>query len=372
MAHEEKTHDKRFHILYYLDITFVVIFLSELILKMITFGFLPKASSKSRNWNKLIGDIYKRNWRQRCLNVWQLMCTYDPLTANAYLYKSDLGVYEITKSHDGLVIVHCVIPSVGLEIRILFKSNEWRCVYICRQNQEQEHGSEYPSMQYYDDKSETRASLSFLSDSSSKVEKKSRVSFSLADISVPVNRQINKRSQNADIQIRRWEKWNVAELSLHNNQEFMESRAFFDIDESVKQMLVSVSMNQKNTNAFCANGWNILDLIAVSFSVIALAFELELWSTLRALRLFRVVIRQRHMRSIFTSLGKGFPWIFSILLFSAFIYFILSVIGLNLFYDGFNMYVNSIAHVYDSLFVLQGAVVMIYWRALLRLKINAH
>ena len=118
-----------------------------------------------------------------------------------------------------------------------------------------------------------------------------------------------------------WEKWeNLSE----------------EIPESIQAMMTSVGLNLNNTNSFCSDGWNILDGIVVCFSLISLFFRLNVWRTLRALRLFRVVIRSSKMRNILLSVKKGMPFILSAFFFAALIYFILAVVGLNLFFADYN------------------------------------
>ena len=74
-------------------------------------------------------------------------------------------------------------------------------------------------------------------------------------------------------------------------------------------------------------------------------------STFRALRVFRVIIRHAPMRLILTSSGKGMPSIISVIVFSTIIFFILAVIGLNLFYGKLDLYVLCIICCLYEMFV---------------------
>ena len=134
--------------------------------------------------------------------------------------------------------------------------------------------------------------------------------------------------------VRKWERWSLKKGILSSFD--ADNKASFRIDESVSQLLQSVSLDYRNTNAFTMDSWNILDGIVVFFSLLSLIANLKFWSTLRALRVFRVIIRQNKMRQIFTAIRKCLPSLISLLIFMILLYFILSVIGLNLFFSTFD------------------------------------
>ncbi|ETO20893.1 hypothetical protein RFI_16316, partial [Reticulomyxa filosa] len=127
------THSLSYKILHWFDIGFVLIFTIEISMKMFVFGLFSKPFHDSRSWNKIVDPAYKQSWRARCLAVWQYMCENDKDNLNASLYTNDLGIFEVTKARDGLVVVHCVIPSTGLELRILFDEADWKYIFLCRQ-----------------------------------------------------------------------------------------------------------------------------------------------------------------------------------------------------------------------------------------------
>ena len=351
--------------LYIIDLLFVIIFSIEIIFNIITFGLLSKSSSLTRNWSKLVDDIHKQNWRIRCLQVWKLMCKYDDYyNVNANIYSDDLGIYEIIKSHNGLVIVWCVIPSSGLEIRILFQEDKWRTIYCCKQYYQSQIITQQIKIKDNNNNNNnniTREESASLSRSMStrteeqKYDDNDNDNDNDSDFdgeSVPITRagygyNIGKKKYKfnnkknlfrkgilSNDDIRKWEKWSLKKGILDSLDQ--DNKASFMLDESVEQLLLSVSLNYKNTNSFVSDSWNILDAIVVFFSLLSLMFNLKFWSTLRALRLFRVIIRQNKMRQIFTAIRKCLPSLLSLLSFMILLYFILSIIGLNLFYSTFD------------------------------------
>ena len=154
MDYVRSTNFDQFNVLLAFDIVFVVIFVSEMTMRIVAFGFLVGqqslcsicSSENKRSWNKLIDKSHKQNWRTRCLNVWKILCGNDARNFNAKIYTGDIGVFEIAKSHDGFVIVWLIIPSCAVEVRILFEDNQWISVYFCRQ-----HGTDNDRNEQNDD-----------------------------------------------------------------------------------------------------------------------------------------------------------------------------------------------------------------------------
>ena len=97
------------------------------------FLFIATPQRGGRQWDRVIDIGHRQNWRARCVHVWNIMCEYDSYAVNANQYNDDLGIYDLCKSDDGWTIVHCVISSSGLEIRILLYFSDFRNIYICRQ-----------------------------------------------------------------------------------------------------------------------------------------------------------------------------------------------------------------------------------------------
>ena len=102
------------------------------------YGFLTKNLNPSRSWDSVKfnedGDIIKDNWEERSKLVWNYMLSQDYNNLYGFIYKKDLSVYKIVKSNDGLTIIHCIIPSCALELRICFSKNKWQFLYLCKQH----------------------------------------------------------------------------------------------------------------------------------------------------------------------------------------------------------------------------------------------
>ena len=258
----------------------------------------------------------------------------------------DLGVYEIIKSHHGLVIVWCIIPSSGLEIRILFTIDhgghhyQWQHIYCCRQHQHQ-----YLQHTHSRDRSLSlsTASISSISMNDGGFDRGTFDESDDAVNAVPITRagygynigaksfrfknkrEIFKKGLHSEV-VRKWEPWTLRIFDRERTP----------LDESVQQLMVSVALNYENTNSFLSDNWNILDAVVVAVSVVSLTFNLRFWSTLRALRLFRVVIRRPKTRQILSAIKKCIPSLLYTFLMVALLLFIVAVIGLNLFGPAFN------------------------------------
>eukprot|EP01083_Nonionella_stella_P169745 576267_1 len=328
-----------YNTLYAINITFIIVFCIEIILHIITFGFMSSASSLTRNWSRLPDEKHKQQWRMRCVAVWKLMRRYDAdYNVNSNVYHDDLGIYDIIKSHHGLVIVWCVIPSCGLEIRILFYENKWRTIYCCKQYHHMlKTTAQTPHSR---DESESDTSYTVTDDDDDDDDGDAKHHIPITRTGYGPHKKRNKRRKhkyNHDPKkevIRKWEKWALRKGALSSIDR--KDRAKFAMDESVDQLLISVSLNYKNTNAFVCDNWNILDAIVVFCSILSLMLHLKFWSTLRALRLFRVVLRNNKMRKIFSSIRRCLPALLLLLLFIMLVYLILSIIGLHLLYSVFD------------------------------------
>ena len=138
--------------------------------------------------------------------------------------------------------------------------------------------------------------------------------------SVPF-REIFKKGLHSEV-VRKWEQW-----IPHN--ELTQNRHRIPLDDALEQLLVSVALNYENTNSFLSDSWNILDAVVVMVSIFGISWRF--WSTLRALRLFRVVLRRSKIRQILVAIKKCIPSLLCFLLFIILLLFIFSIIGLNLF-----------------------------------------
>ena len=299
------------------------------------------------------------------------MCEYDSYAVNSNQYNDDLGIYDLTKSSDGWCIVHCVIPSSGLEIRILFWYADFRAIYLCRQyysksisspdddnnilklgtDREESYLIEETQM-YSSDSNALERYNAYAADTENEDNEDNEdnvnnmdlygtktVGFMLETDASAVDRPHYGSSQTTStkLSVRAWTKWEIPKIvkTAFMNQE-VRSKA---VDSGLKQMMMSVQLDMRNTNAFCTDSWNILDAIVVACSLGSLVVNGIFLSTFRALRIFRVIIRHAPMRSILSSLGKGMPSIMSAIAFSAIVFFILAVIGLNLFFGKLDTYV---------------------------------
>ena len=81
-----------------------------------------------------------------------------------------------------------------------------------------------------------------------------------------------KKGMNND-DVRKWERWSLKKGILSSFD--TDNKASFRIDESVSQLLQSVSLDYRNTNAFTMDSWNILDGIVVFFSLLSLIANLK-------------------------------------------------------------------------------------------------
>ncbi|ETO17773.1 hypothetical protein RFI_19540 [Reticulomyxa filosa] len=319
-------HSQNFKILHWFDVGFVVIFSVEILLKIAVFGFISRPLHDQRSWNKIVDP------------VWQYMCEHDRENLNASLYNNDLGIFEVTKARDGLVIVHCIVPSTGLELRVLFDEAEWKYIFICRQYGLSTKTSEESiriepsiskSKRNDDDDDDDIIPLVIPADVRDRKLTSEEEAREGAGKSTSVSGMLS---------VRKWVRWEPLDESKHTKSSrkyrtstgsvhFKEMR----LDNDIKQMMTSVSLTLDNANAFCEESWNILDASVVLLSIFALIFNWRHWSTLRALRVFRVVIRYNPMRIILTSLGRGLSSIVSGMLFGFLIMVCFAVIGLNFF-----------------------------------------
>ena len=212
-----------------------------------------RVSSSNRNWSKLMDPIHKQNWRARCLSVWNMM---DRKGFDHHEDGDDLGIYEIIKSHHGLVIVWCIIPSSGLEIRILFNGDQWQHIYRCQQHQHQylqhhahsQRGSisasthstmiSFTGSNGFESTEFGRASM----DDSDEVDVHKSVPITRADDGYNIGaksfryknkREIFKKGLHSEV-VRKWEAWNPRSVMIH-----FRDRDRILLDDSLEQLLVS-------------------------------------------------------------------------------------------------------------------------------------
>jgi len=109
-----------------------------------------------------------------------------------------------------------------------------------------------------------------------------------------------------------------------------------DVDDETKQIMESVNLDNKCTTAYWSDNWNKLDAMVVFFSVLSLFYtDIKFLRALRAIRPLRLAIRIPAIKVVVSTLVSAIkPAVFA-LIFCLFLFFILSILGVNLFVGKF-------------------------------------
>lgn len=105
-----------------------------------------------------------------------------------------------------------------------------------------------------------------------------------------------------------------------------------DQDQELLQIMRSVNLDNRCTTAYWSDNWNRLDALVVFFTILTLIWsQIKFLRALRAVRPLRLAIRVPAIKVVVSTLVSAIkPAVFA-LIFSIFLFYILAILGVNLF-----------------------------------------
>jgi len=257
------------------DYFFTIIFVLEMVLKIIADGCFAAPIFAIRTWNfnhsfddgfdTSGGGDYVFRWKQRCLRMLMELQSYDERIQVGDA--RDGEVLNILESSDGWIIVNYDADTYQQEFRLLFKSNSdaWldpETIYTLEDTSE-------PSMQG---------------------------------------------------------KWTP--VTGRANLE--------DVDPSLVNIMCSPDLTNARLNAYFADGWNQLDGFVVFISIISIMFpQYAGLRALRAVRPLRLAIRFDGVRVVLEALIGAIPGVMYTMMFCLLFWMVLAILGTSLFSETF-------------------------------------
>jgi len=128
---------------------------------------------------------------------------------------------------------------------------------------------------------------------------------------------------------RGWKRWGHADV-IEQEDDLL--------DLELVQIMESVGLNNMNTTAYWASNWNKMDFTIVWLSILSLIVtNVKPLKALRAIRPLRLATRSQSVKVVVSTLMSAIGPASSAVIFSLFIFFILSILGINLFNGKFSI-----------------------------------
>jgi ABC-type transport system involved in cytochrome c biogenesis permease subunit len=110
---------------------------------------------------------------------------------------------------------------------------------------------------------------------------------------------------------------------------------FFAIEAVLKIIVLGLLFNKQNS--YLRSGWNIIDIVVVTISIISLSITskklkiVKILRLMRVLRPLRVISRNKGLKIGIQALLNAIPNIINVIIVAGFFYLIYGIIGVNYF-----------------------------------------
>jgi len=261
------------------DYFFTIIFVLEMVLKIIADGCFSAPIFAERSWKTLYrfdrdtetDDEYEeynieeevRKWHRRCLlNLMELQ-VYQP---GIKIGDAEDGmILSLIESTDDWVLVDYEASKYQQEFRLLFKSGR--------------DESEYAETIY----------------------------------------QLREDTGGSDAQKGEW-------------SPVEDKPDLIDVDPTLVNVMVSPDLTDYRLNAYLADGWNQIDAFVVIVALVSILFpEYQGLRALRAVRPLRLAIRFEEIRTVLEAIIGAIPGVFYTMVFCLLFWMVLAILGTNLF-----------------------------------------